>query len=280
MSLTDLLSALTPELRSPSHRERFSAAQTRHVVLEEYDGIPSLLEELAAGNDRSYGRGEALVRALIAEQQASPSPTWTGLLLLLCAPMLHRLRACVQGDALDAADLDQLILSTFLNVAADSPSAEMEFGQALAHLRTYTRRRVFSRVNAEQARLRDAPATDPHDLVGLLDSEERFTQLGSTRSDSEPVGGSRARDLMRQVAFLRRHCGGELDEEELGLVMYTQVLGRRLKDYVDEHFAHLSESERVCVYERYKRRHSRALARIRDRLRPAFEEWSGSGGRA
>lgn len=265
MSPTETLSALKAELRARRHQERFADACARHPVLADLGTLPVLLERLADSGERGYETSEALAIAFLTEQQAASSPLWTGLLLLLFEPMLGALRASVRGAAMDAEELDAVIIGHFLEVAQAHPLRDAKPGHTLVALRSKTRRAVFRELKHEQREQTEAPATDPHLLFDLLDGALDLSGYRSSGDESEADLGH-VRNQMRQVAFLREHCGGELDDEQLDLVLHTQVRGGRLCDYVDEHYPELSPEERTRTYERLKRQHGRSLEVIRGAL--------------
>ena len=265
MSLTDTLSALPPELRSRAHhRELFASAQARHSVLAEYGDIEALIELLTAGSDRSYSHGESLARALIMEQQARPSPTWTALLLLLCAPMLGRLRSSVQGTAVEADDLGQTIVTRFLEVTQGLSLPDTKEGHTFAALRSKTRRAVFREVKLEQGQ--PAPF-DPNDLFELIEGEEACAAgVLMAPSTQELTPKERRQQVQKQTVLLKHLLGDELNDEQLMLIVHTQVLGQSLTGFVAEHYAQLSPDERTRAYERLKRQHGRSVQTIRRAL--------------
>ena len=265
MTLTDTLSALPAELRAADHQARYAEARPRHAVLLEHETPGALFESLASSALRCNDTGESLARALLAEQQVAPSALWTSLLLILCAPMLCALRASIRGNALDPDDLDALVLGHFLEVAQAHDVAATKRGHTLVALRSKTRRAVFREVKLEQREQVDAPATDPHLLSELLDAEAGALGYRDGADSSDP-GLHGVRNQMRQVAFLREHCGDELEDEQLDLVLHTQVRRGRLCDYVDEHYPNLTPDERTRAYERLKRQHGRSLEVIREAL--------------
>lgn len=267
MSLTETLSALTAEVRSRRHQERFSQARSRHSVLEGFADLPSMVDHLGSTGERDVETSEALAVAFIAEQQASPSPLWTGLVLLLCTPMLCALRASVRGDAIEADELDATIIAHFLEVVQAHP-VEAKSGRTLAALRSKTRRAVFRDLKLEQRRQTDERSIEPEKLLAMLDGEFGAAEWDTTTG---PEGDALTSEEQRtyvgeQAALLASVAGGLLDDEQLELVVHTQVLRRSLTGYVEEHYPGLSAEDHTRTYERLKRQHGRSIRVVRDAL--------------
>ena len=145
MGLKDLTSALFQEVKSAGNTRRFEQAKARHAALAAYDTLAQLVLALDLSSGVDYGQRDAITRALIAEQQREPHPAWSSALLLAYYPMLSHLRHRVQGDALDGDDLEQTVVSTFLEQIARYP-LEYRRDRTCMYLRQETTRAVFGRV--------------------------------------------------------------------------------------------------------------------------------------
>ena len=277
MSLTETLSALTAELRSRRHQERFVRACSRHLVLEDFADVRSLVEHLSGSGERDIERSEALAVAFISEQQASPSPLWTGLVLMLCTPMLCALRGSVRGDAIEGDELDAMIIAHFLEVVQAHP-VEAKAGRTLAALRSNTRRAVFGEVKTEQSQ--PAPI-DPVDLVEMLDDEEgRNASSMMAPSTQELTTKERRQQALALAGMLKRHLGDLLNTEQLMLVVHTRVLGGSLTDFVAGQYPTTTADVQRRHYERLKRQHGRSVQLVRKALAHLRHPLPSAGGAA
>ena len=101
----------------------FDEAKARHRCLARHATVLSALAVMGEESPAGWVEREALTRALIEEHQATSLPFWASALLVAYYPMLSRLRHRIWGDALDRDDLDQLVVSCFLQVVAAFPLA-------------------------------------------------------------------------------------------------------------------------------------------------------------
>ncbi|MEQ9645399.1 MAG: hypothetical protein RLO52_07915 [Sandaracinaceae bacterium] len=277
MSLTETLSALTAELRSRRHQERFVHACSRHPVLEDFADLRSLVEHLGGPGERDVEKGEALAVAFITEQQAGPSPLWTGLVLLLCTPMLCALRGSVRGDAIDGDELDAMIIAHFLEVVQAHP-VEAKAGRTLSALRSNTRRAVFGEVKSEQ---RQPAPIDPVDLVEMLDDEEgRNASSMMAPSTQELTTKERRQQALALAGMLKRHLGDLLNTEQHMLVVHTRVLGGSLTDFVAGQYPTTTADVQRRHYERLKRQHGRSVQLVRKALAHLRHPPPSAGGAA
>jgi len=255
-----LFAELRAEVRSPKHCAAFTEARERHDAFQDHGAVASVLGVLADGGPERYAEKEALSRALIAEQQAHPSAFWAAVLLVAYFPMLSRLRHRIYGHALASDDLDQLVVTSFLGVVADYP-LDAGLDRTAMRLRQRTERQVFRVVCAEQEELLLFRSGPPENLA---DSERaRWPEFrhNGTPAPRNPI------DTADAVALLVEHAGELLDGETFDLLTATLICGRRISSYLDGALPDLDARERRRVYQRIKRRHSRALAR----MRPALE---------
>lgn len=254
-----LFSGLRAEVRSSKHIACFDEARGRHDALRDHDAIASVLGVLADDGRDHYADKDALTRALIAEQQAHPSAFWAAVLLVAYYPMLSRLRHRIYGHALADDDLDQLVVTSFLGVVSEYPLAA-DLDRTAMRLRQGTERQVFRVVCAEQDELQLFRSAPPEDLA---DSDH--ARWPEARRNGKPLPRNPI-DTADAVTMLVEHAGDLLDGETFDLVTATLICGRRITTYLDGVLPELDAHERRRVYQRIKRRHSRALARIRPAL--------------
>jgi hypothetical protein len=103
------------------HGATFERARVANEALAAYGSLPDLIQALDYASRLTTGEREALLFAVLAEAQKAPHPLWQGLLVHAFAPMLRRLRGSLAGD--DADELDQLVLSGFLEALASLPAS-------------------------------------------------------------------------------------------------------------------------------------------------------------
>ena len=244
------------ELRAPRALEAFRTESAACLVLRRH-GSP--VELLAVFRDRSPGRvdeRERLTLKLIATAQRDSGGPWSTVLLVAFLPMLRRLRGSIRGDALDSDDLDQLVLTSFLEAVASYPLDRWTDRSAM-RLKQSTRRGVFTVVGAEQEirEQRAGLASLTRELGGL----DPFRECASGYVPN-PI------DEADAVAIIDAHLCRRFDAAHRDLVVRTTVGGVTLARYVDELYPGLPPVERRRVYERLKRQRSRALRRIRESL--------------
>ena len=258
-SFRNTIRSLKAEVLSPRHRAAFDAARTRHDALASHHAIASVLGTLDDERKSAYPARDALTRVLLAEHQRSPSSFWSAVLLLAYYPMLSRLRHRIFGDAIPAGDLDQVVIMSFLSVVAEFPLDKKRDRTAL-HLRQMTAREVFRIVREDQRHQEIVRLTDPVVLERVDDPVWPEQRPNGQRGPRNPG------DAVAAVSLLVEHAGDLLDGECFDLVTATSICGRQISRYLDRVAPDLDGDERARVYQRIKRRHSRALARLRPAL--------------
>ena len=262
-SFRQMIRSLRSELLCERNAPLFIAAQERHEALGQHGTIASVLGVLDDERRAAYVEKEALTRALVAELQQGKSSFWPAVLLLAYYPMLSRLRHRIYGDSIARCDLDQIVIATFLSVVADFPLAEQPDRIAM-HLRQRTQRRVFRTLRADQRRQDVVLLADPEELERVETTEWPATVQDGHRGPRNP------RDAATVVSLLVEHGGDILDGECFDLVTATSICGRRIPEYLERVAPNLKRADRSREYQRIKRRHSRAIARLRpvlDQLR-------------
>lgn len=260
MGLHQMKCALRAEVRAERNQKRFEEAKNHQLELREHETVLSVLAVLGDESALRYAEKEALARALLREHK------WNAVLVVAFYPMLARLRGRIFGDAVPGDDLDQIVLSSFFEVVRDFPLSQRR-DRTCMYLRQMTQREVFKRVRAEQRDLEQVRFDDPEDISRRQDDLESLGHLASW-PETKP-NKPRRRDPKENaalVSFLVERAGHILDGDKLELVVATLVRGELLTSYVDRVHPDLSPSERRRTYQRIKRRHSRAIARLREVL--------------
>ena len=251
-----LFDALRQEVLSPRHVRRFEEARTRHSGLRGFATIAAVLEILEARDPGAYAEKEALVRALIAEQQGSSNSFWASVLLVACYPMLGSLRARIAGTEVPSEDLDQFVVATFLEVVSEFPLDRYR-DRTFMRIRQHTRRQVFRHLT-EHRRQEDLlwPA-EMEVLDKLAEASWLESQQAAPVERPEPV------ELAVAVTLLVERAAGVLDGAGFDLVTATLVCGRRIQCYIQRTFPGLAPDDERRLYQSIKRRHSRAVGRLR-----------------
>ena len=259
ISFRRLFKDLRAEVRASRHDASFADARRRHPAFRDHHTINSVLGVLSDERRKPYAEKEALTRALVAEQQSSPSSFWAAVLLVAYYPMLSRLRHRIWGDTIPDEDLDQLVVTSFLAVVADFP-LDAKHDRTALRLRQRTERRVFRAVRHEQ---------DERQLFRPV-RPETFEELDRPQwpdvRDESHRGPRNAAEAADVISLLVECAGDMLDGETFDMVTATLVCGRRIPAFLDRLDPKLPPDERTKVYQRIKRRHSRALKRIRPLL--------------
>ena len=247
---------LRQQVLAPRHAHRFEDAGSRQLALAGHATLASALAVLESPDRGAYAEKEALVRAILAEQQASPGTFWSSALLVACYPMLGGLRARIASNEQPTDELDQLVLASFLEVAGDFP-LDRHLDRTFMRIRQQTRRRVF-RLLAEQRR-QDA-------LLWPVDAEVLNELAPPPWLDSPMASGDGhhpASDQAAAVPLLVELAASELDGEGFDMVTATLICGRQIRCFVQRNYPGLAADEGHRFYQKIKRRHSRAVARLR-----------------
>ena len=247
------------EALAPGHARRFEQARHRHPALSAYPSIAVVLGALEVKGKKVFDEKESLARVFIAEEQACPGALWTSLLLVCCFPLLGNLRSRVAGVELPAEELDQLVVATFLDVAADFP-LERYADRTFMRLRQQTQHRVFkviARQRQEETLLwpTDLPALD---RLG----DVRWPESPRSHRDEPPSPA----ELAEAVSLLVEQGADLLDGEGFELMTSTLICGRPIRGIGRLCAPHLGEREVSRLRRNAKRRHSRAVAQLRKKL--------------
>lgn len=267
MDLNALRHRLLEDVCSKRSAAAFDEARSRHPALACHESVTSLLELMAQGAREGYAEREAIVRTLLAEQHARPrEPLWSSLLICTCFPMLAKLRFRIVGFAFPARDLDQLVVSSFLEVTCDFWLAELA-DRTCMRLRQMTQRRVFAAIRAEQAERKLIRPVDLQNLEHLIEAGTIDNVPYEQCLDSRPERGVASepdRELAERLAdVIVERARGHIEPDRLDMVLATVVRGELLKDYLDRRLGPLTGAERQRVHQRHKRMRTRTLVRIR-----------------
>ncbi|MBN2717897.1 MAG: hypothetical protein JXX14_18760, partial [Deltaproteobacteria bacterium] len=149
MSLKEIRRALAAELSARRNMNHFQSIKSSHPVLAEHATVMSVLAILNDERPQAWQEKEAIISAIIAENQRRPDKFWGTLMVVVFYPMLSRLRHRIIGDAMAGDDLDQLVLSVFLEVFNHFP-LDTKRDRFCMHLRQMTERRVFRKLRNVQ----------------------------------------------------------------------------------------------------------------------------------
>ncbi len=258
-SFRRLFKSLRAEVRAARHEPLFEDARRHQEALGQHLSVASVLGLLSDDGPERYAERDALTLALIAEQRRAPCSLWASVLLIAYFPMLSRLRHRIWGDALPGEDLDQLVVLCFLKAVEEYP-LDRHLDRTALRLRQRTERLVFQRVRREQRSLERQTSTSPEVF-------EELCQGGwpEVRDEGHP-GPRNASDAADMISLLVELTGDSLDGETFDLLTATLVCGRRIPAFIERLHLGLSPEVRARVYQRIKRRHSRALQRLRPSL--------------
>jgi hypothetical protein len=281
MSLNEMMTALEIEVNAPRNRKLFEEAKRHQPELRDYEDVFSAFAVLGNETPADYGDKEPLTRAILREAQRRPLPYWNAVLVVAFYPMLVKLRRSITGGALPADDLDQLILTVFLEVAGQFP-LQFRRDRTCMYLRQMTRREVFARIRHEQ-RLREKLSFQSPENMRRLKAELELYGLVSNWPEIKPSADRQVNldddaDLVNLdddadlVLFLLDHAGDLLDGDKFELVVTTLVRREMISSYVDRIHPGLTKPERSRVYQRIKRRHSRALVLLREAFADFYRE--------
>lgn len=286
MDLKKTTAALRKEIRGQRNQRVFDEAKQRHSVLAHHADVESVLAVLAEDCPQAYLEREGLAQALIMEHQRRPHRLWSAILTIAYYPMLCMLRVRTMSDAMSAEELDHVVVACFLEVLGRLPMEPRRIKTSV-RLRSKTRRKLFRLLRKEQRR---QGRVFNRDTEGLLDLEQERFELGIPeemavdRSSLWPESRPRSnppkneKDQAAAVRFLFELLGDDVLPEDVEVLIATQVRGETVARFA-RLFSHgVTPVERRRIYERIKRRHSRALARLRARIAERCVPVSEEGG--
>jgi hypothetical protein len=255
MDLQNIKRSLRRELSNPKNQELFEMARRHNTAFVNHS---TLFSVLAALDDRSvtdYTEKETLTRSLIREQQRASNPLWAAILITAYLPMLGRLRSRITGNPLPPKDLDQIIITSFLQVVKEFPLSKWR-DHTCVKLRQQTQRRVFRELNQERAHQN---FWDPRSFEEILEQElEDMSIWELSRSDKYD-----SRDVEMEITLLLDYIGNAIDPGKLDLVIATTFNGESLWDFIKLRRLFSTNALNNREYQRLKRQRSRTLKKIR-----------------
>jgi hypothetical protein len=269
MRLETVREALARQVAAAETRHHFEAARERHPALRPFDDPLAAVAFLNDTDHRATSARSAVTRAMIEEVQERGTSCWGALLLYAYFPGLLRIRGSAhRARGLSSEELDLLVLESFLEVAATLP-LDRQGRLAVVNLVLGTRKTVFRHLRSEAQRA-DAERAWPEGIeelvAGNIPSPERLLIRGEAERALAPE---------RIRAWVRELCEDE-PEDDLLLVLGTYASGTPLITYVRQVWSEADGEELLRHYERCRRRRSRLLDRLRERIRegrvshPAF----------
>jgi hypothetical protein len=274
MSLKKIKHALLRELGTHSNMQLFQKAKSHHAALAKHETAMSMLTLLASNARRHWEEKDQLVAVLLKESQHSVHPYWKALLTVAFYPMLSHLRGRITGNALPRDDLDQLVLTSFLEVIAIFP-LDSKRDRICMYLRQMTQRRVFQKLHFEQTSQDVVRAADCKELerrevelandIGkrAIDGEQHLRWPDTTSQKSWPPSEKEQSQL---ITFLLTNVSNDIEGDRLALVIATNIQGQKLSELVRRSYPDLSSGDSKKTYQRIKRRHSRTLVKLRELL--------------
>jgi hypothetical protein len=257
--LRGIIRSLRAELVSPRYARDFEAARRRHNALAGYHTITSVLRVLHDENPSAYPERDALTRALLFEQQHAPSPFWSSALLTAYYPMLSRLRFRIIGDTVLKADLDQAVITSFLN-AVSSVSLTDGTDRIAMRLKSQTQT-LFLRFVQDVHRHEEALC-----FKGFDEFELPEDAAWPDTCDDFQSGPRNSRDAAEAISTLLSFAGDATDGETFDFMTVRFICKKHVSVYLQKMLPDLREAERWNLYQKIKRRHSRAMARIRAKI--------------
>ncbi len=254
-----LIEPLRKEVVSARHQRSYDDARCRREGLVDLFTVPDLLALLGEGRVNDYVRKDLATRGLLAEYQRSGDSFWSSLLLVAYFPMLSRLRHRIWGNCVGQDDLDQLVIIAFLGVCRDYDLDRYD-SYTIVRLRQLTQKRVFKelrQVQGEQNQQRDL-----EQLARDIGDFDPFKESKSPPSPPEIEGMAEALfDLAEDW----------LPPHNIELIVATILYREPLRKYVVrvEPEEVVDHAERV--YQRYKRRRTRAVKRVKRMLAQSNE---------
>jgi len=259
MRLETVRAALEQQLRSPATHRTFRAGRARHEVLADFEAPDDVITLLNRRGPEDSERRSAVTAALIAEAQRRESGTWSALLMLAYFPGLLGIRATMKPSAgLGTDDLNALLVESFLETVGALPLAT-QGKLAVVNLILGTRKAAWQHLARETSRA-DREDSLPEHADDLFDSHYPSPErVALAREADRVLEPERIRDWVE--ALLREETA-----DDLLLVLSTHATGTPLIDWVRERHAHLEGRALVREYGRLRRRRSRLLERLRERL--------------
>ena len=271
MDLRGMRSRNLKVLADNGNQALFERARARNEALAQHETMQSVLEMLRDETPETYPVRDTLTRVLIAELRRENHPFWHSALQLAYYPMLSHLRCRIRGEAVVGHEIDQVVITAFLEVLDTLPIGP-EVDRICMRLSQSTRRRVFRFLRQEQRYQERFFLRSHRDITWMaeqayppegddpIEHKQRCLWPEPRPTASPPMDPE---ERAQQLALLDQHARGKVNLDGLELVIATLVYGEKLTDIARRQSVGASPTEQQRMYERIKRRHSRALARLR-----------------
>ena len=161
------------------------------------------------------------------------------------------------GDAFSGDDLDQLVISAFLDVVKRFPLLQKR-SRTFLHLRRLTESTVFKKVRARQKEIKEQ-----RQLASLAKRLDALDLFGEIAPDDDAVDREEMADLLLEIAE------GREPKENVTLVINTIIYKRNLKEYVFRTYPSDDPEQQERVYQRVKRQRLRTVKRLKTIIREA-----------
>jgi hypothetical protein len=181
------LTAAPARRQGPWDASRFALARVEHADLAPFATPAALAARLAVDDVRTHARF-AIGHALVWLYQQDPCPLWSELLLRSYARLIVGVRAEVHLGRLQHHDVDQLVMTTFLDLSAKLDVAKA--GAYVTHaLGRDLRRDLFRALRRERRALEGDGQKTPLHLPRATDMEDleaRMTWASLSRAYEAP----------------------------------------------------------------------------------------------
>lgn len=226
----------------------FESARARRPELASFAGILDVLEALESRGNTSDERRHAIVAELVREHRATKSAVWSKALVVAFYPAMQALRARLALGSVGREEIDQVIVTGFLSAIAALPD------KALGHFAAY---RICRRMERYVFR--------------FLATERGFRRLTTSARDEDTFVAPRvmgdgpdptAYDRVALGFLLRCASKHGVSPSTLSLLEVSALEGTSLRALVRQ-IEPRDAGTQKRLYERLKRRRSRALQRLR-----------------
>ena len=249
--MTDSLRTTKDRLRrelAAGTNTAFETARARRPELAPFASILDVLEALDSGSAAGEERRHAIVAELVREHRASKSAVWSKALLVAFYPAMHALRARLTLGSISVDDIDQTILTGFVGAVAELPA------QALGHFAAF---RICRRMERYVFKFLMLDRGFQRVTTAVFESGELIVP----RVVPDPIDAM-FDDRLALGVLLRRATTLGLSPATVDLIEATAFGATSLRAYVRQLEPDDADA-RKRLYERLKRRRSRALRRLR-----------------
>ena len=251
--LRTLIRQMESALRESGLQRELARARPLEPFLEDFADAGAILDAFADQRAETYPIREALTRAVIGARQKTGSTQWSSVLMVAYFPMLSRLRHRIWGNPMPAEDLDQLVLMAFLQFTNGFRLERWPDRTAL-RIRQGTARILFMQLGRVQ---RQKPLC--RESVDVLqDCADPEAEAALAEVEDQAI----LRSAARRLAVL---LDGDLRNDDFEIVVSTTLYGKTIKAAVEDLVGHTLDTPGT-VYQRYKKRHYKALRRAQKRM--------------